>query len=324
MEFDKKKVKLYSTIGPRATFGLVMLDLIKNNNNIMILTADVSTSAGLDRFRNQYTNNYIDVGISEQNLINVASGLSTMKYNVFTTTFAPFQTMRCLEQIKINQGYMKKKIVMVGLASGLVLGALGYTHCCIEDIGVLRSIPNITIISPADSLELAKTLEASLSYDGPIYIRLTGGPNTSRVYENDYQFKIGEPIILNEGNDGVIFSTGSITSNALLAVKEMKEKHNINYSLINVHTLKPLDPKVILKHCNNKNYIVTIEEHSIIGGLNSAISEILSKFTKNNKSFLPIAIHDEYKNSGSYEYMLDKNGLSSKKLIDTIIKFHNS
>ena len=223
MIFDKKKIKLYSTIGPRATFGIVMLDLIKNDNNIMVVTADVSTSAGLDRFRNQYSNNYIDVGISEQNLINVASGLSTFGYNIFTTTFAPFQTMRCLEQIKINQGYMKKKIIMVGLASGLVLGTLGYTHCCIEDIGVLRSIPNMTIISPADSFELAKALEASLSHDGPIYVRLTGGPSKNSVYEDDYNFKIGEPTILQEGDDGVIFSTGSITSNALLAVRELKE-----------------------------------------------------------------------------------------------------
>ncbi len=323
MEFDKK-IKLYSTVGPRATFGLVMLDLIKKNNNIMILTADVSTSAGLDRFRSQYSDNYVDVGISEQNLINVASGLSTMQYDVFTTTFAPFQTMRCLEQIKINQGYMKKKIVMVGLASGLVLGTLGYTHCCIEDIGALRSIPNITIISPADSFELAKTLEASLSYDGSIYIRLTGGPSKSLVYENDYNFKIGEPAVLHEGKDGIIFSTGSITSHALSAVRELKEKHKINFSLINVHTLKPLDAKIILKYCRDKKYIVTIEEHSIIGGLNSAVSEILSKSTNNHKSFLPIAIVDEYKNSGTYEYMLDKNGLSTQKIINTIKRLNNS
>ena len=324
MIFDKKKIKLYSTIGPRATFGIVMLDLIKNDNNIMVVTADVSTSAGLDRFRNQYSNNYIDVGISEQNLINVASGLSTFGYNIFTTTFAPFQTMRCLEQIKINQGYMKKKIIMVGLASGLVLGTLGYTHCCIEDIGVLRSIPNMTIISPADSFELAKALEASLSHDGPIYVRLTGGPSKNSVYEDDYNFKIGEPTILQEGDDGVIFSTGSITSNALLAVRELKEKYNINYLLVNIHTLKPLDSKVILKYCKNKKYIATIEEHSIIGGLNSAVSEILAKSNNNHKSYLPIAINDKYNNSGTYDFMLDKNGLSKDKLIDTLKKQNNS
>lgn len=324
MEFDKKKIKLYSTIGPRATFGMVMLDLIKNDKNIIVLTADVSTSAGLDRFRSQYSENYIDVGISEQNLINVASGLSTFKYNIFTTTFAPFQTMRCLEQIKINQGYMNKKIIMVGLASGLVLGALGYTHCCIEDVGVLRSIPNITIISPADSFELAKALEAALSYDGSIYIRLTGEPNKNLVYENDYKFKIGEPTVLNEGDDGVIFSTGSITSNALMAVRELKEKYNINYLLVNIHTLKPLDSKLILKFCNNKRYIATIEEHSIIGGLNSAVSEILAKSSNNYKSFLPIAISDNYKNSGTYEYMLDNNGLSKDKLVEALKKLNNS
>ena len=146
---NERNIKLWSTIGSRATLGMAALELAKTKDNLMILTCDVSTSAGLDRFRKVFPDKYLDLGIAEQNLIGVAAGLASENFNVITTTFAPFQTMRCCEQIKVNAGYMKHKICMVGIGSGLALGTLGYTHCCIEDIGVLRSIPNLTIISPA-------------------------------------------------------------------------------------------------------------------------------------------------------------------------------
>ena len=141
MIIDSKKIKMWSQIGPRATFGLACLDLSDKEKELMVLTSDVSTSAGLDRYRKTLPDKYLDLGIAEQNMIGVAAGLSSEGYNVITTTFAPFQTIRCCEQIKVNIGYMKQKICMVGLASGLALGNLGFTHCCIEDIGVLRSIP---------------------------------------------------------------------------------------------------------------------------------------------------------------------------------------
>jgi len=150
MQINEKTIKLLSTIGPRASFGMKALDLIKKYKDLMIVTCDVSTSAGLDRFRKTYSDNYVDLGIAEQNMIGVATGLARKDYKVITTTFAPFQSMRCCEQIKVNLGYMEESITMVGLASGLVLGNLGYTHCCIEDIGVLRSIPNLTILYKPD------------------------------------------------------------------------------------------------------------------------------------------------------------------------------
>ena len=159
---NKNNFKIWSKIGMRASFGIIAQEIGSTEKELIILTADVSTSAGLDKFKKKFPEKYLDVGIAEQNLIGIASGLASEGFNIITTTFAPFQTMRCCEQIKVNLGYMKQKICMVGLASGLVLGNLGYTHCCIEDIGVLRSIPNISIISPADSGELAKALIASL------------------------------------------------------------------------------------------------------------------------------------------------------------------
>ena len=151
MIINDRNIKMWSTIGSRATFGIAALELAKEVENLMVLTCDVSTSAGLDRYRKTFPEKYLDLGIAEQNMIGVASGLSSEGFNVVTTTFAPFQTIRCCEQIKVNIGYMKQKVCMVGIGSGLALGTLGYTHCCIEDIGVLRSIPEISIISPADS-----------------------------------------------------------------------------------------------------------------------------------------------------------------------------
>ena len=165
MIIDKNKIKLWSSIGSRASFGLAAFEIAKNNNKLMIVTADVSTSAGLDRYKKKYPNNYVDVGIGEQNMMSVASGLASEGFDVITTTFSPFQTLRCAEQIKVNLGYMKNKVVMVGLASGLILGNLGFTHCSIEDIGILRSIPNLTIISPADSFETVKAVLCLLLFE---------------------------------------------------------------------------------------------------------------------------------------------------------------
>ena len=151
MKFNPSMIKMWSRIGSRASFGMATLELGKIHQDLIIISGDTSTSAGLERFKNNFPGKYIDVGIAEQNMMGIAAGLSSEGHRVITTTFAPFQTMRCCEQIKVNLGYMKNKVMMVGLASGLSLGILGYTHCSIEDMGVLRSIPGITIISPADS-----------------------------------------------------------------------------------------------------------------------------------------------------------------------------
>jgi transketolase len=150
-------------------------------------------------------------------MIGVAAGLASANFNVIPATFAPFQTMRCCEQIKVNLGYMRQKICMVGIASGLALGTLGYTHCCIEDVGILRSIPGITIISPADSLETVKALEAAVRLKNPSYLRLTGSSNNPIIYDKDYEFKIGKSMTLREGKDITIFCAGAMVYQSLKA-----------------------------------------------------------------------------------------------------------
>ena len=206
---------------------------------------------------------------------------------------------------------------MVGLASGLVLGPLGYTHCCIEDIGVLRSIPNLTIISPADGLELAKTIIASLDHNQSTYIRLTGSSNAPIIYKKDYKFKIGKSITLKKGKDVAIFATGSMVKTAL-DVAEKLEQRKISAAVINVHTIKPVDKAVIKKYLNAKLF-VSIEEHNIIGGLGSAISEETAKLGKGPKHIF-FGINDEYSHHGDYKYLLQSYGLTPDKIVNKIKK----
>jgi len=317
MNINEKNIKLWSSIGSRATFGLAVLELAKSIDNLMVLTSDVSTSAGLDRFKNTYPEKYLDVGIAEQNLIGIAAGLASEDYNVITTTFAPFQVMRCCEQIKVNLGYMKNKVCMVGIASGLVLGNLGYTHCCIEDVGVLRSIPNLKIISPADTLETVKALEAVVkNKDSSVYIRLTGSSNNPSVYNQDYKFEIGKAIELIAGEDIVLFCCGTMVHHSLEVSKILK-KNNLNVRVVNMHTIKPIDKEAV-KNAIRAKLIVSIEEHNVIGGLGSAVAEELSKLGYKNKH-LTLGIQDKYSEGGDYKYLLDRHGLSIEKINNKIL-----
>ncbi len=309
---------MWSTIGSRATFGIAALELAKRIENLMVLTCDVSTSAGLDRYRKTLPDKYLDLGIAEQNMIGVAAGLSSEGYNVITTTFAPFQTIRCCEQIKVNIGYMKQKICMVGLASGLALGNLGFTHCCIEDIGVLRSIPGIKIISPADSLETVKALEAALKSDSSTYIRLTGSSNNPSVNKKDYNFEIGKSIKLLDGEDLTIFSAGATVFNCLEA-SEILKNHSISAKVINMHTIKPIDKDAIKEACEHSKLIVSVEEHNIFGGLGSAISEQMVSL-KSHPKLLTIGVKDYYSKGGNYEFLKEKHGLSTDKIVISVLE----
>jgi transketolase len=318
MIINSRNINVWSTIGSRATFGITALELAKTIDNLMVLTCDVSTSAGLDRYRKTFPDKYLDLGIAEQNLIGVATGLASEGFNVITTTFAPFQTIRCCEQIKVNVGYMKQKICMVGIASGLALGTLGFTHCCIEDVGILRTIPGIKIISPSDSLETVKALEAAVKSDSSVYIRLTGSSNNPIVNTEDYKFEIGKSIMLREGKDITIFSAGAMVYNCLEAAKKL-EKNNISCAVVNMHTIKPIDRAAINKACNSSKLIVTVEEHNIIGGLGSAVAEYKSSI-KDSPKQLTIGVDDIYSKGGSYKFLQEKHGLTPDKIVENVIK----
>ena len=315
MDINDRNIKMWSTIGARATFGLAALDLAKEIDNLIVLTCDVSTSAGLDRFRKTYPNKYIDLGIAEQNMIGVAAGLASENFNVITTTFAPFQSIRCCEQIKVNIGYMKQKVCMVGIASGLSLGTLGYTHCCIEDVGILRTIPGLTIISPADSFETVKAIEAAVKSENSSYIRLTGSSNNPIVYSKDYKFTIGKSITLKEGKDITIFCAGAMVYQSLEAAKILDTK-NISTKVVNMHTIKPIDKDAIKEACNSK-LIVSVEEHNVIGGLGSAIAEFKSSLKESPKQLI-LGIRDTYSKGGVYKFLTEKHRLTPEKIVEDI------
>ena len=313
----ENNIKLWSNLGMRATFGLIAMELVKKYPDLMITTSDVSTSAGLDRYKNKYPDKFIDVGIAEQNLIGVSAGLSSEGFKVISTTFSPFQTLRCCEQIKVHLGYMKHKICMVGLASGLVLGNLGFTHCSIEDIGSLRSIPNISIVVPSDPFELFKALNAAIEHKNSVYIRLTAGANSKIINAKDYEFKIGKAVEILPGKDVAIIGCGNILGNCLEAASILREK-KIQCSVVNMHTIKPIDKETITDIAKENKLIVTVEEHNVIGGLGSSVAEALSG-ERNNCKLARVGINDFYSSGGSYEYLKNIYGLSVEKIMETIL-----
>lgn len=310
--------KILSRLGQRGTFGMYMLEKAKKIENLLVLTADVSIPAGLDRFKKTYPDKLIDVGIAEQNLIGIAAGLSSEGFDVYTTTYAPFHTLRCLEQIRMNIGEMKFPVRLVGLSSGIVLSMIGNMHCSFEDIAIIRAIPNITIISPADSYELIKVLDKLDDYNHPVYLRLTAGSPSPIIYKKDYEFEIGKNVTLQEGNDITIFSTGSIMGEVLKAAEIIaNEGHSVE--IVNVHTIYPLDVDGIKCSIDGKQLFVTVEEHLTAGGLGSAISEAVA-LQVNKPPQLMIGLPKDYSKAGIYEDMLEYYGLSGRKIADQILK----
>jgi transketolase len=304
-------------MGTRPTFGLTVMELAKKYNDFLVLAADVRSSAGLEPFYRNFPDRYFDIGIAEQNMIGISAGFASEGFHVITTTFAPFQTMRCCEQIRVNLGYMQQNVCMVGLASGLVLGTQGFTHCCFEDVAVLRGIPNLTIISPADCGELVKTLFAAMEHKQAIYIRLTGGQRNPIVFQDDYDFEIGKAITLREGNNVTIIACGTMVHASLEAAKILETENNIFATVINMHTIKPIDKEVIEKACKTTDLIVTIEEHNVIGGLGSAVAEYKSTL-QNSPPQLFLGIPDTFCKPGDYQYLLNHFGLTPEKIAQKI------
>jgi len=316
MIINKSKSGLWSKIGARATFGMTALELGKEIDDLVILAADTSTSAGLERFKNTYPDKIIDCGIAEQNMMGIAAGMASEGNKVITTTFAPFQTMRCCEQIKVNLGYMNQDVTMIGLASGVVHGALGYTHNCIEDLSIIRSIPGITVLSPADCTETTKAVCAAIDYDGPVYVRLTGGTNNPAVYKEDYNFEIGKSILLQEGEDVVLIATGTMVHVCLEAAKILNEA-GVSTAVIDMHTIKPIDEEIISSVCHYAKLVVTVEEHNVVGGLGSAVAEVTAPIP-NTPPHLILGLADKYGKSDNYENLLSESGLSVSGIVNSV------
>ena len=316
MKFSTTEAKQWLRMGPRAMFGQFMIDIAKKNKYLMVLSADLGRSSGLARFKTEFPKQYISVGISEQNLVGVASGLASEGYKVFVTSFAPFLSMRASEHIRMNLGYMKHNVNLVALGSGLSMGFLGNSHFGLEDIAIMRTIPNLNISCPADCGELGKVLnDYALNNRGPSYIRLTGIPGSNNLYEKDYKYKFGKNITVSKGKDILILSHGSVLGEIKLSLSILK-KHGINAELVNVVSIKPFDNRIINTLRKFKK-IITIEEHTSIGGLGAIIAEKIVKNNINTK-FSSISLPDKFGPTGNYKYLLKYHGLNSDKIAKKI------
>ena len=318
MNFTSVEAKQWLRMGPRAMFGQFMINIAKKNKKLMVLSADLGRSSGLARFKIEFPQQYISVGISEQNLVGVAAGLADEGFKVFVTSFAPFLSMRASEQIRMNLGYMKHNVNLVALGSGLSMGFLGNSHFGLEDIAIMRAIPNLNVTCPADCSELGKVLnDYAFNKRGPSYIRLTGIPGSKNLYDKNYSYKFGKNITINKGDDILILSHGSVLGQAKISVEALK-KMNISVQLVDVVSLKPIDNSVITL-LKKYEKIVTIEEHTSIGGLYSIMSEKLLKNQINSKLF-SISLPDKFGPTGTYDYLLKHHALDSHSITKKIIK----
>lgn len=308
LEFNSKNSKLWSRMGVRAVYGMALYDLAKTRSDIMAVSADLGRSSGLKQYADNLHEQYVNVGIAEQNMIGVSAGLAREGYKVFASSFAPFISMRASEQIRMSLGYMQYPVNLVALGSGLAMGFLGNSHYGIEDMAVIRSIPGMSIVSPADCTELIKTLHAALDYEAPLYIRLTAGVDAPIVYEKDYDFKIGKAVQLCDGGDLCFIAIGSMVNRALELAEHLKVEYAIKSTVLNMHTLKPLDSVCLHTLFKRFSKIITIEEHTLIGGLFSTIAEF--KALNNYASqLIPFGIKDEFLDAGNYQFTLKEAGL---------------
>lgn len=313
---NKTNVKLLSMAGQGGSiFGISLIEQMKQRDDIMVVSADMSTPAGLDKFKTAYPNHFINVGIAEQNMIGTAAGLAEEGYKVICVAQSCFVTMRSFEQIRQYCGYMGIPVIIVGIGSGLSLQYMGNTHYALEDMALMRMIPGMTVIAPSDALEAVKAIEHAVNSNSPTYIRLFGGTGIPSVYFEDYEFKIGTSIKLREGKDIQLIATGSMVLTAM-KVADMLYEEGIDATVTNMHTVKPLD---ILGIELDKELIVTLEEHSIIGGLGSAVADFLSSCPQHPR-LLRLGVDDKFLSVGSYHYLLEQTGLTPEKIKNIVLK----
>lgn len=308
--------KFWSKLGPRGAFGAAMLEIAAEYKKIIAITADLGITSGLDRFRKEFPDRIINTGIAEQNMVGIAAALANEGFIPFATTFANFSVLRACETTRHFLGYMQRNVKLVGLSSGFAMGMFGNTHYGIEDIAIIRAIPGITILSPADSSEVVKATEAATNFNGPVYLRLTGVMNNPIVYKEDYNFEIGKAITLKEGKDITIIATGTMVFNSLQAAKTLEQK-GISVTVIDMHTIKPLDTDTINKRVNASKLMVSVEEHSKIGGLGGAIAEHLSS-SETHPPLLRLGVTDTFRHAGDYRYMLEQNELLPEQIARSI------
>ena len=298
-------------------FSKTLQDLAEHDKDIIVVTSDSRGSGKLAPFGQKFPSQLVEVGIAEQNLVGVAAGLASCAKKVFAVSPACFLTARALEQIKNDVAYSDNPVKVIGISAGVSYGALGSTHHSLHDFAALRAINNIMVIAPADNFETEQAIRLAAETDHPVYIRFGKKPMPSLKESNDDEFVFGKGRIIKEGSDIAIIATGETVYSALQAAEKLKEQ-NIHATVVSMHTIKPLDTTLIKTLAEKCKAIVTVEEHSIYGGLGEACASFL---VQNGfaKPFKIIGIPDEYTVTGSQQDIFNHYGINEKGISDTVI-----
>lgn len=311
-KISKDKLQAWSRAGHRTILGDTLVMMAAEKPEMCTITADLTPTARLTDFCDTYPDRFFDVGIAEQNLIDFTAGLAVEGLLPFAVGLAAIVPMRCAEQMRVGIGYMNLNAKVVSIEAGVRFGPLGNTHYAMDDIAVVRAIPNFTILCPSDPLQVYKALNAAAEHDGPVYIRLTGGPGFPILYPEDFDFQIGKAIEYKKGTDVAFISTGSLLAETVEAAQILEGK-GISTSVIDMHTVKPIDRDMLEKVFAEKKLIVTVEEHSPMGGLGSAVAEYKAGFANAPKQIMA-SLGDKFQKLGDHAFLLQENGLKAPEL----------
>ena len=297
----------------RAAYGEALAELGAQNDKVVVLDADLSASTMTATFRKAFPDRFFNMGIAEANMVDVAAGLSTMGLIPFFSSFAMFGAGRAYEQIRNSIGYPHFNVKLCMTHAGLSVGEDGASHQCIEDIALMRVIPGMTVVVPADVNEAKKAVFAAAEYDGPMYLRFARLP--TMVFEEDHPFELGKANVLRQGTDAVVFACGMMVGESLEAAK-MLEAEGKSVAVVNVHTIKPIDAECIKTWAEKCGNVITAEEHSGIGGLGDAVADVL--MGKVNCKFKKIGVQDMFGQSGKAKEVLKEYGLTAPQIAESI------
>lgn len=291
----------------RQAYGEVLLELGETNKDIVVLDADLSKSTMTTYFAGKYPDRFFNMGISEQNLFGVAAGLAHSGKVVFASTFAMFAAGRAFEIIRNSIGYTKANVKICATHAGITVGEDGGSHQTIEDIALMRTIPGMIVISPSDGMSARLLIKQAAALNGPVYVRL-GRSAVPGIYEEDSKIEIGKGMCVRDGNDYTVIATGIMVNEAIIAAEAL-EKEGISLRVIDLHTIKPIDKEIIIKAAKETKGIVTAEEHSIFGGLGSAVAEVVVQNFPTKMAF--VGMQDTFGESGKPAELLIKYGLTA-------------
>lgn len=319
MMVTKGLVRSWSRLGQRATFfGIAIPELAKDNKDLMVVTADLAQLSNLISFSEKYPDQFINVGIAEQNMIGVSSGLAMEGYNVFATTYASFIAVRDLEHVRQHLSNLHLNVKLVGTAAGVVAARSGVAHWASEDVTFMRALPGMMVISAADSVEAYHIANFASKYNGPMYIRINGVPNCPIIYNEDYVFEPEKISIIKDGKDVALIANGLMVNEALETAKILEEK-GISCTVANMHTIKPIDKNGLEQLIFGHKLIVSMEEHNIIGGMGSAIAEYKATLNNTPKQLF-IGFPDSFTSAGTTQYIWEKFEITASQVAERVIK----